>query len=498
MFGFFKAVTPLTEEQIKFQNTIKGELEELMGTVICHSPLPLYDHDEKKLALTEKDLNPSEMYAKFYEKYMKNFKLPEDTDEFRPLYANNDEGGFDFASEKTLGIIRGIGWDLIKQIGRKILSGDFNLTTVTMPIKVMVPITILQHICNGHFNFPLYLNIASTLNDNLERLKYVIVATVSCWYKSSVILKPLNPIWGETYEMMWEDGSHEYVEQTSHHPPCSNFILYGPNNNYKFSGYLNFKSNAWLNSMKLTNTGKRCIDFKDGTHIDFNYCQDQYSNTFTGIFRHENIGNVIWDDVTHELKAEMVLGGSAKSALSDYFEGTIKDKDGKVLSNFTGSYLSHIDFDGKRYWDIRRNIDIEGYPIKNQIKSSSIYRKDSYYLWKRDMDKAQDEKTELEEIQRRDRRLRKAWIDYGSVESVKNEKKPKAKVDTSNLYSEEKDDEENKEKEKEKEPEKKENEKEKEKEKTVELRAEVVEEKVEKKEELENEDDIPEEEKLEE
>ena len=114
------------------------------------------------------------------------------------------------------------------------------------------------------------------------------------------------------------------------------------------------------------------------------------------------------------------------------------------------------------------------------------------------MDKAQDEKTELEEIQRRDRRLRKAWIDYGSVESVKNEKKPKAKVDTSNLYSEEKDDEENKEKEKEKEPEKKENEKEKEKEKTVELRAEVVEEKVEKKEEIENEDDIPEEEKLEE
>ena len=59
MFGLFKAVTPLTEEQIKFQNTIKGELEELMGTVICHSPLPLYDHDEKKLALTEKDLNPS-------------------------------------------------------------------------------------------------------------------------------------------------------------------------------------------------------------------------------------------------------------------------------------------------------------------------------------------------------------------------------------------------------------------------------------------------------
>ena len=99
------------------------------------------------------------------------------------------------------------------------------------------------------------------------------------------------------------------------------------------------------------------------------------------------------------------------------------------------------------------------------------------------MDKVQDEKTELKEIQKRDRRLRKAWIDYGSFESVKNEKKPKVKVDTSNLYSEEKDDEEDKEKEKET---------------TLKLDNEVVEEKVEKKEEIENEDDIPEEEKLEE
>ncbi len=482
MFGFFsKPVTPLTEEQIKFHNTIKGELEELMGTVICHSPLHLWDYDKKKLQLTKEDLNPSKMYEKFYQKYMKNFKFPTDEDEYRPLYANVDEGGFDFASEKTLGIIRGMGWDLIKQIGRKILSGDFNLTTVTIPIKVMVPISILQHVCNGHFNFPLYLNLASNLTDNVERLKYVIVATISCWYKSSVILKPLNPIWGETYEMMWEDGSHEYVEQTSHHPPCSNFIIYGPNNNYRFSGYLNFTSNAWINSMKLTNTGKRCVDFKDGTHIDFDYCQDQYSNTFYGTFRHENIGDVHWNDVTHELKAEMSLGGSAKSALSDYFEGTIKDKDGNVLSNFTGSYLSHIDFDGKRYWDIRRNIDIEEYPIKNQLKSSSIYRKDSLLLYQRKMDEAQDAKTELEEIQRRDRRLRKAWKDYGSVESVKNEKKKVTeKKDTSNYYGEDKDEDEE--------------EKEKKNEKNNDLPKEVKELKVDKA----NEEDIPEEEKLEE
>ncbi len=39
------------------------------------------------------------------------------------------------------------------------------------------------------------------------------------------------------------------------------------------------------------------------------------------------------------------------------------------------------------------------------------------------MDQAQEAKIELEEIQRRDRRLRKAWLETGSVERVKNEKK---------------------------------------------------------------------------
>ena len=38
------------------------------------------------------------------------------------------------------------------------------------------------------------------------------------------------------------------------------------------------------------------------------------------------------------------------------------------------------------------------------------------------MDEAQEAKTELEEVQRRDRRLRKAWQETGSVESVKKEK----------------------------------------------------------------------------
>jgi len=49
--------------------------------------------------------------------------------------------------------------------------------------------------------------LASTTNDHLERFKYVVVATLCAFHKSSSFIKPLNPILGETYELEYEDGS---------------------------------------------------------------------------------------------------------------------------------------------------------------------------------------------------------------------------------------------------------------------------------------------------
>lgn len=43
---------------------------------------------------------------------------------------------------------------------------------------------------------------------------------------------------------------------------------------------------------------------------------------------------------------------------SDYVTGDIKIKD-KVFSKLYGSYLNFIEFDGKRYWDIRENVPVK-------------------------------------------------------------------------------------------------------------------------------------------
>lgn len=113
-------------------------------------------------------------------------------------------------SKEATSIIRSIGVDLLKQIGKKLISGDFNLTTISVHIRVMQPFTILQGLAKSIFQFPIYLNLAISSTDPLERFKFVVLATLSGFHKSSSFIKPLNPILGETYELEYEDGSKVY------------------------------------------------------------------------------------------------------------------------------------------------------------------------------------------------------------------------------------------------------------------------------------------------
>lgn len=88
--------------------------------------------------------------------------------------------------------MRSTGWELAKTIGKKLLSGDFNLTTIPFPIKVMIPKTILQNVALSVFQLPVYFDIAACQKDHLERFKFIIVATLSCFHQSSNFWKPVN------------------------------------------------------------------------------------------------------------------------------------------------------------------------------------------------------------------------------------------------------------------------------------------------------------------
>ena len=49
----------------------------------------------------------------------------------------------------------------------------------------------------------------------------------------------------------YNDGTKVYLEQTSHHPPISYILVYGPNNSYKCYGPSIYSASAGLNSFKV-------------------------------------------------------------------------------------------------------------------------------------------------------------------------------------------------------------------------------------------------------
>eukprot|EP01023_Acetabularia_acetabulum_P052621 TRINITY_DN5844_c0_g1_i10.p1 TRINITY_DN5844_c0_g1~~TRINITY_DN5844_c0_g1_i10.p1 ORF type:complete len:276 (-),score=47.89 TRINITY_DN5844_c0_g1_i10:1663-2439(-) len=84
------------------------------------------------------------------------------------------------------------------------------------------------------------------------------------------------------------------------------------------------------------------------------------------------------------------------------------DEEEKVLSSFTGSWCSHLDFDGERFWTLKKERFFEWIPDnkENRLPSDCSFREDLMYLRQGDQETAQIWKTKLEEKQRADRKLR--------------------------------------------------------------------------------------------
>ena len=111
---------------------------------------------------------------------------------------------------------------------------------------------------------PLFLARAAETDDHLERLKNVIAFTHSCIYICSNQNKPFNPLLGETLQGKFYDGSRFFCEHTSHHPPVSNFLLEGANNQYTMSGYYEVCGKMGANNLVSGLRGPNDLIFKDG------------------------------------------------------------------------------------------------------------------------------------------------------------------------------------------------------------------------------------------
>lgn len=140
--------------------------------------------------------------------------------------------------------------------------------------------------------FPFYLNKAAFARDPVERMKFVMVSSVSFLLPAHQFEKPLNPVLGETIQRSFSDGTEVFFEQTCHHPPVSSFYFAGPGNCYILTGWSSFTAKAWMNSGTIIMSGHKKITFLDGTTITYNSQGDQLNNIFMGSMQHQLTGKI--------------------------------------------------------------------------------------------------------------------------------------------------------------------------------------------------------------
>ena len=111
-----------------------------------------------------------------------------------------------------------------------------------------------------------------------------------------------------------------------------------------------------MNSIDLDVTGGKKIAFKDGSEIKYGPHQDKFLNSLWGTLTHCYWGVIEFVDEKNGITATYSIGKEKKG--KDYVKGEIL-KDGVKVSELNGSYMGYLEFDGKRYWDVRKMMNFD-------------------------------------------------------------------------------------------------------------------------------------------
>lgn len=112
------------------------------------------------------------------------------------------------------------------------------------------------------------------------------------------------------------------------------------------------------------------------------------------------------NDIHCEMKfPEKGLFGLPRGITYDMMTGTIV-KENKEVCTVDGSWLSHLCFNGKKYWDLETSDIVLPMRVDKALPSDCRYREDAVALAEGDMELSQSEKERLEVLQRHDKKLR--------------------------------------------------------------------------------------------
>ncbi|KAL3657352.1 hypothetical protein V7S43_017671 [Phytophthora oleae] len=331
--------------------------------------------------------------------WMKHFKL-------------NKRGGVVFQDREALKKQQGVFKEVMVQVGSQLLSGKLAVR-ISLPIRIFEPRSLLERVANGWNYAPTVLKKAALSgSEPIERIKFVMAFVAGGLHFCVGQLKPFNPILGETYEATYADGTQVFLEHVSHHPVKSAFTVVGPKGLYRMCGVYEFESVSTRNSLANYQNGTATITFHDGVVITYTMPQIKMSGILFGDRVVEIVGSSKFEDSTNRLVGELNFDANnsfLKKSQSDDIKGCIypaKKSAKHAVATVNGSWLSHLQFDGKTYWHVESEPVFDHTPVENALPSDVRYREDIIALKNGDEVLAQSEKLRLEALQRADLKQR--------------------------------------------------------------------------------------------
>ena len=325
---------------------------------------------------------------------------------------------------------------LFKKIGKNMLKGQ-SVMNISLPVYIFDKRTMLQVFAYELKEAPYLLSKVYYAQNKIEKLKQMTIFFLSQIVLTPILLKPFNPIIGETYQAKI-GNLNIYLEQTVHKPPTANFYCFDDDGLYKIYGYLAVTAHAGVNCFTSKKIGNVIIEFKDGNKYKIYYPTILVGGTTMGK-KYFNIKNIaLMVDLKNEIcsyikfnpdKVGLFQGLFNKKKNIEYypdkFIGKIVNlsdvkidkngsnhelkKDAKSYGVLGGEWTQEIIFGEELYW--KRNLEnyCNIYEMEYKLPSDSSLREDMNLWGHNDEEKAQIKKEEYEEIQRNDTRLRNLY-----------------------------------------------------------------------------------------
>jgi len=373
-----------------------------------------------------------------------------------------DINRIEWVNNKIIEDMKGLKTYLVKQLAKNLFRGN---ASVSLPAYAFNPISNVSAFMNNFRTAPYFLNKAihiSPKTDPEERIRYITAMWVSSLHQNISFKRFFNPILGETYEGYFCSENSEivsngdevfnnnvtsrlqrmrnesimgksqptnlrnqfiniFVEQISHHPPISSFLIEHPNKDYVIQGNFEEEFTRNKSNLEFRILGETYIQFSDG---------DYYSIQWPA----KILENSVYMKYEEYIRIEQLNGSNLTSTvfLGDSIEGDPLPIDGviyyrdpeidfnpktksseaindmeEISWHISGSWIRDWIIDDKKYWNIKQDVITPHLPVSNPLPSDSRYREDLIWVWRDDLDIAQQWKMKLEDLQRNDTKMRK-------------------------------------------------------------------------------------------